>query len=81
MSEAKTVASELKRWREREGYSQARVADEMDVGRIAVNQIERERCALTPAMALKLEKLTAIDAKRWMWWDICRQVDQIKRKK
>jgi len=81
MADAKTPSAELKRWRSKEGVSQVETAKRLSSSRLTVVEIESGVRRVTPEMAIKLESLTGIDAKRWCWWQINIDIDQLRNRK
>jgi len=56
--------------------TQDQLADALGVSRLTVNQLVNDKRAITPDMAVRLEKLTGISASHWLtlqqnydlWW-------------
>lgn len=57
-------ASTIKRWREMRGWSQKRLADELDIGEATIKRWEGDNGLPTPTLRAKLIELTSLDAEQ-----------------
>jgi addiction module HigA family antidote len=67
VSDHPTPGHWIKSHRNRQGLTQLQFAKKLKTTRYSINQLENNRRQITPAMAVKLERVTGVYAIEWLY--------------